>query len=153
MLITSKSVRKVSKLRTRRKDRGSQSFFGCSLVPGIENDTNIRVFEKGELQDFLRTFQAYCNVATRWKQPVVLIVFSHRDPNTYGVAIGGRGMPTRAPRLRTKHIIASLRGPYCRWAKKKQSCGSVMQQRFAKHSSRWRMKAIPRSARTQADKI
>lgn len=37
------------------------------------------------------------------------MIFGHVDPVTYGAAIGGRGRPTEAPRLRIHHIAASLR--------------------------------------------
>lgn len=82
-----------------------------NLLPGIENDPNVRIFERKDLlQDFLRTFQGECKVAASLNQPVVLMVFGHGSPDTYGVAIGGRGSPLNAPRLHIKHIIASLRG-------------------------------------------
>ena len=83
----------------------------ANLLPGIENDPNICIFERKDLlQDFLRTFQDECKVAASLNQPLVLMVFGHGSPDTYGVAIGGRGDPLNAPRLQTKHIIASLRG-------------------------------------------
>lgn len=62
------------------------------------------------LQDLLGTFQEECKVAASLNQPVVLMVFGHGSLDTYGVAIGGRGNPIKAPRLQVKHIIASLRG-------------------------------------------
>ena len=83
----------------------------ANLLPGIENDLNIRIFEpENLLQDFLRTFQDECKVAASLNQPVVLMVFGHRSPDTYGVAVGGRGDPLNVPHLQIKHIIASLRG-------------------------------------------
>ncbi|MCJ1344701.1 hypothetical protein MMC31_002904 [Peltigera leucophlebia] len=83
---------------------------GPDLIHNIEADTNIRVFDKGELlKDFLRTFQEECRTAAALHQPILLMIFGHGDPVTYGVAIGGRGRPVEAPRLQTHHIAASLR--------------------------------------------
>lgn len=81
----------------------------ANLLPGIENDPNIRIFERKDLlQDFLGTFQEKCKVAVSLNQPVVLMIFGHGSPDTYGVAIGGQENPLTAPRLQSKHIIASL---------------------------------------------
>lgn len=83
---------------------------GPELIENIEADNNIRVFDAADLlQDFLRTFQDECRTAAKLNQPVLLMIFGHGDPITYGVAIGGRGSPINAPRLHVNHIVASLR--------------------------------------------
>lgn len=82
-----------------------------ALLPDIENAGNMRVFTRTDLlEDFMRTFKAECNMAAALNHPVLLMIFGHRDPKTYGVSIGGAGDPLDAPRLRTKHIVACLRG-------------------------------------------
>ena len=83
---------------------------GPELINNIEADNNIRVFDAADLlQDFLRTFQDECRTAAKLNQPVLLMIFGHGDPITYGVAIGGRGSPINAPRRHVNHIVASLR--------------------------------------------
>lgn len=57
----------------------------------------------------LEHFKMNGKTAAALHQPVLLMIFGHGDPVTYGVAIGGRGRPTEAPRLRIHHIAASLR--------------------------------------------
>ena len=82
-----------------------------TLLPGVINSGNIRVFQRAQLlQDFLRTFKDECAMAAALDQPVLLMIFGHGDPKTYGVAIGGAGSPRDAPRLRAHHLVASLRG-------------------------------------------
>ena len=84
---------------------------GPELIDSIGADSNIRVFDVADLlQDFLRTFQDECKIAAQLSQPILLIIFGHGDPVTYGIAIGGRESPINAPRLHTNHIVASLRG-------------------------------------------
>lgn len=84
---------------------------GPELIENIEADDNIRVFDAADLlQDFLRTFQDECRTAAKLNQPVLLMIFGHGDPSTYGVSIGGRGNPDKNPRLHVNHIVASLRG-------------------------------------------
>jgi len=82
-----------------------------TLLPEIEGAGNLRVFKRADLlEDFMRTFQAECNMAAALKQPVLLMIFGHGDEETYGVSIGGAGDPVHAPRLRIKQIVACLRG-------------------------------------------
>ena len=82
-----------------------------TLLPDIARASNIRVFQRAQLlEDFLRTFKDECAIAAALHQPVLLMVFGHGDPRTYGVAIGGAGIPQEAPRLRIRQILACLRG-------------------------------------------
>lgn len=49
---------------------------GSELIDNIETDTNIQVFDRGELlQDFLRTFQDECRTAAELHQPILLMIF------------------------------------------------------------------------------
>ena len=82
-----------------------------NMLRDMENDKNMRVFTRADLlEDFLRTFQEECRLAARLGQPILLMIFGHGDHSTYGVAIGGAGAPTRAPRLKISQIAACLRG-------------------------------------------
>ena len=81
------------------------------MLGAIQNDKNMRVFTRAELlEDFLRTFQEECRLAAGLGQPLLLMIFGHGDPKTYGVAIGGAGTPRNAPRLKISQIAACLRG-------------------------------------------
>ena len=83
----------------------------ATLLPDITKAGNIRVFPRAQLlEDFLRTFKAECTMAAALKQPVLLMIFGHGDPITYGVAVGGADPPRDAPRLRIRQILACLRG-------------------------------------------
>ena len=83
----------------------------ATLLPDIMHAGNIRVFQRGQLlQDFLRTLKDECTMAAALGQPILLMIFGHGDPKTYGIAIGGAGTPRKAPRLHTQHITACLRG-------------------------------------------
>ena len=80
------------------------------MVDQVQNDKNMRVFSRAELlEDFLRTFQEECRLAASLGQPLLLMIFGHGDPQTYGVAIGGGGAPRDAPRLKISQIAACLR--------------------------------------------
>ncbi|MCJ1360531.1 MAG: hypothetical protein MMC33_010539 [Icmadophila ericetorum] len=70
-----------------------------------------QVFSRRKLLgDFLRTFKSECKLANELGQSVVLMVFGHGDPETYGIAIGGTSTPMNAPRLHINHIATALRG-------------------------------------------
>ena len=82
-----------------------------NMLDQIENDPNLRVFKRADLlEDFIRTLKDECRVAAGLNQPLLLMIFGHGDPKTYGIAIGGSGPPRKAPRLRTAQIAACLRG-------------------------------------------
>lgn len=83
----------------------------ANMIPQLEKDNNIRVFERGELlQDFLRTFESECKIAAQTHQPILLLVFGHGDEFTHGIGIGGTGADEGAPRLKIEHIRRILRG-------------------------------------------
>ena len=55
----------------------------------LECDDNICVFSRTELlEDFLRTFRSECNIAAKYQQPVLLLVFAHGQDATHDIFIG-----------------------------------------------------------------
>ncbi|KAL8853893.1 MAG: hypothetical protein Q9221_001364 [Calogaya cf. arnoldii] len=81
------------------------------MLKPMAEANNIRKTERGDLLErFLATFKDECKAAEQLQQPVLLLLFGHGDPNTYGIAIGGDKEPKRAPRLYARHIVGALRG-------------------------------------------
>ena len=65
---------------------------------------------KDLLQEFINYFKAECKIASEKEQPILLLIFGHGDPKTYGIAIGGLENPRSAPRLRFEHLETLMRG-------------------------------------------
>ncbi|KAL8856123.1 MAG: hypothetical protein Q9178_007248 [Gyalolechia marmorata] len=82
-----------------------------TLLQQVNKFSNVRVFPSATLlEDYLRTLASELKIAAQNRQPVLLLVFGHGDPDTYGIAVGGSGAPDKAPRLQTSHVIRAVGG-------------------------------------------
>ncbi|KAL8927113.1 MAG: hypothetical protein Q9172_001535 [Xanthocarpia lactea] len=82
-----------------------------TLLQQVNKFSNLRVFPSATLlEDFLRTLASEIKIAAQNRQPVLLLIFGHGDPGTYGIAVGGSGAPGQAPRLQTRHVIRAVGG-------------------------------------------
>ncbi|KAL8972382.1 MAG: hypothetical protein Q9183_000584 [Haloplaca sp. 2 TL-2023] len=81
------------------------------LLPQIQAPSNLRVCKRAELkEDFLRTLRDEARTASVSGQPLLLLLFGHGDPGTYGIAVGGNGTPRTAPRLQTNDVAIAIGG-------------------------------------------
>ncbi len=82
-----------------------------TLLQQVNKFSNLRVFPSATLlEDFLLTLALELKIAAQNSQPVLLLVFGHGDPDTYGIAVGGSGAPDKAPRLQNRHVIRAVGG-------------------------------------------
>ena len=82
-----------------------------TLLQQVHQFSNLRIFPSTTLlEEFLRTLASELIIAAQNSQPVLLLVFGHGDPGTYGIAVGGSGAPDQAPRLQTCHVIRAVGG-------------------------------------------
>ena len=82
-----------------------------NMLADMKAAGNIHVASPGDLlQEFITYFKAECKTASEKEQPILLMIFGHGDRKTHGIAIGGLGDPTLAPRLRLEHLKTLMRG-------------------------------------------
>ncbi|KAL9583856.1 MAG: hypothetical protein Q9212_002474 [Teloschistes hypoglaucus] len=80
-----------------------------SLLQQPTKFNNFRLCSRESLlEDFLTTLKSEITIAADNDQPVLLLLFGHGEPKTYGIAIGGSGPPDKAPRLHTHHIVRAI---------------------------------------------
>jgi hypothetical protein len=60
------------------------------MMPGIEQSGSLRIVsQKDLLERFLSTLREQLLLAKNKNQDLVVLVFSHRDLETFGMALGG----------------------------------------------------------------
>lgn len=80
-----------------------------SMLPSIQAAGNIRVTTpKILLERFWATVRSECQIAAQQNQPVLILIFGHGDPDTYGVSIGGETSPDVAPRLKVTDLETAI---------------------------------------------
>ncbi|KAL1964442.1 hypothetical protein VTN77DRAFT_7000 [Rasamsonia byssochlamydoides] len=74
-------------------------------LPQIQNSGNLRIVPRKELLDrFICTLREQARIAAKENEPLLIFIFGHGDPDTYGVQVGGDGDPANGPRLHIQHV-------------------------------------------------
>ncbi|KAL1963676.1 hypothetical protein VTN77DRAFT_7880 [Rasamsonia byssochlamydoides] len=79
----------------------------------LDKDTLLRITQAGNLwvvpredllERFLSTLREQVRLAAEADEHLLILIFGHGDPNSYGVFVGGKGDPEKAPILHMNNV-------------------------------------------------
>jgi len=74
-------------------------------LPRITQAGNLRVVPREDLLErFLSTLREQARLAAEADEHLLILIFGHGDPNSYGVFVGGKGDPEKAPILHMNNV-------------------------------------------------